>query len=207
MSTLITILHVCVCLFLMLTVLLQQGKSGMGGAFGGSSAGTVFGGAGASSFLRKLTAIAATIFMITSMILAYVASRDAGALQALPPMVSVLADRGDWVHRDYEKVMKDVEALSVRGRSLETDLQAREHSIATLKEEVLSLQHAHEELRDALAEREAALSRREAEVAARDEAIALRDREILRRGGLRWWLRLPFVRFGWMKAPEDKIRG
>src|SRR5687767_15094226 len=78
MSTLITILHVCVCLFLMLTVLLQQGKSGMGGAFGGSSAGTVFGGAGASSFLRKLTAIAATIFMITSMILAYVASRDAG---------------------------------------------------------------------------------------------------------------------------------
>ena len=79
MSTLITILHVVVCLFLMLTVLLQQGKGGgMGGAFGGSSAGTVFGGAGASSFLRRLTAAAATVFMITSMVLAYVASRDAG---------------------------------------------------------------------------------------------------------------------------------
>src|SRR5512139_2000009 len=79
MSTLVTILHVIVCLFLMLTVLLQQGKGGgMGGAFGGSSAGTVFGGAGASSFLRRLTAIAATIFMLTSMVLAYVASRDAG---------------------------------------------------------------------------------------------------------------------------------
>ena len=37
MSTLITILHVIVCLFLMLTVLLQSGKGGgMGGAFGGS---------------------------------------------------------------------------------------------------------------------------------------------------------------------------
>ncbi|HVV87389.1 MAG TPA: preprotein translocase subunit SecG, partial [Kofleriaceae bacterium] len=78
MSTLVTILHVAVCLFLMLTVLLQEGKSGMGGAFGGSSAGTVFGGAGASSFLRRLTAAAATIFMITSIILAYIASRDAG---------------------------------------------------------------------------------------------------------------------------------
>ena len=50
MSTLVTILHVVVCLFLMLTVLLQQGKGGgMGGAFGGSNAGSVFGGAGAST--------------------------------------------------------------------------------------------------------------------------------------------------------------
>ena len=136
-----------------------------------------------------------------------VASRDPRALESVPPRVSVLSDRGDWVHRDYEKVMKDLQAHAVRGQSLEADVEARERAIATLKEEALSLRHAREELRDALAEREAALSAREAEVAARDEAIALRDREILRRGGLRWWLRLPFVRFGWTKAPEDKIRG
>ncbi len=78
MSTLITVLHVIVCLFLMLTVLLQSGKGGgMGGAFGGSNAGTVFGGSGASTFLRKLTAGAATIFMITSMVLAFIASHNA----------------------------------------------------------------------------------------------------------------------------------
>src|SRR5689334_22370713 len=77
MSTLITILHVIVCLFLMLTVLLQSGKGGgMGGAFGGSNAGTVFGGSGASTFLRKLTASAAAIFMATSMVLAFIASHD-----------------------------------------------------------------------------------------------------------------------------------
>ena len=77
MSTLITVLHVIVCLFLMLTVLLQSGKGGgMGGAFGGSNAGTVFGGSGASTFLRKLTAGAATIFMMTSIVLAFIASRD-----------------------------------------------------------------------------------------------------------------------------------
>lgn len=78
MSTLVTVIHVVVCLFLMLTVLLQQGKGGMGGAFGGSNAGSVFGGGGASGFLRKLTAIAATVFMLTSMTLAFLATRDAG---------------------------------------------------------------------------------------------------------------------------------
>lgn len=77
MSTLITVLHVIVCLFLMLTVLLQSGKSGgMGAAFGGGNAATVFGGSGASTFLRKLTAGAATVFMITSMVLAFIASHN-----------------------------------------------------------------------------------------------------------------------------------
>src|SRR5437764_3049155 len=79
MSTLLTILHVIVCLFLMLTVLLQSGKGGgMGAAFGGGNAATVFGGSGASSFLRRLTASASTVFMLTSMVLAYLASHTAG---------------------------------------------------------------------------------------------------------------------------------
>lgn len=77
MSTLLTVLHVITCLFLMLTVLLQSGKGGgMGGAFGGSNAGTVFGGSGGSSFLRKLTAGASTVFMLTSIVLAYLASHN-----------------------------------------------------------------------------------------------------------------------------------
>jgi preprotein translocase subunit SecG len=79
MTTLLTLLHVIVCLFLMLTVLLQSGKSGgMGAAFGGGNAATVFGGSGASSFLRRLTAGAVTIFMLDSMVLAFLASRNSG---------------------------------------------------------------------------------------------------------------------------------
>jgi preprotein translocase subunit SecG len=76
MSTILTILHVLVCLFLMLTVLLQAGKGGgMGAAFGGgSSSGTVFGGSGAGNFLKKLTVGAAIVFVFTSMSLAYLAS-------------------------------------------------------------------------------------------------------------------------------------
>ncbi|MBC7975615.1 MAG: preprotein translocase subunit SecG [Myxococcales bacterium] len=77
MSTLITILHIMVCIFLMLTVLLQSGKGGgMGAAFGGGNAATVFGGSGASSFLRRLTAGAGTLFMATSMVLAFIASHN-----------------------------------------------------------------------------------------------------------------------------------
>lgn len=79
MATLVTFLHVIVCIVLVATVLLQQGKGGgMGGAFGGANATTVFGSGGASTFLRRLTAIAATMFMLTSMVLAYIASNDAG---------------------------------------------------------------------------------------------------------------------------------
>src|ERR1041384_5191615 len=77
MSTLITILHVIVCLFLMLTVLLQSGKGGgMGAAFGGGNAATVFGGSGASQFLRRLTAGAGTVFILTSILLAFLASHN-----------------------------------------------------------------------------------------------------------------------------------
>src|SRR5687767_9964356 len=77
MSTLVTVVHVIVCLFLMLTVLLQSGKGGgMGAAFGGGNAATVFGGSGASGFLKRLTAIAGTIFMVTSMVLAFISSQN-----------------------------------------------------------------------------------------------------------------------------------
>ena len=70
MSSLIIILHVIVALFLILIVLLQTGKgAAMGSAFGGASQ-TMFGSAGASNFLSKLTTVAAVVFMLTSLALA-----------------------------------------------------------------------------------------------------------------------------------------
>ena len=76
MGNVVTIVHVIVCLFLMLTVLLQSGKGGgMGSAFGGgSNTGSVFGGSGAGDFLRTMTGAAAAIFMITSILMAYLAT-------------------------------------------------------------------------------------------------------------------------------------
>ncbi len=74
LQTLLNILHVFVCFFLILVVLLQQGKGGgMGSAFGGATA-QVFGGRGAGNFMTRLTAICAAIFMATSISLAYLSS-------------------------------------------------------------------------------------------------------------------------------------
>lgn len=74
LQTFLNIVHIFVCFFLILVVLLQQGRGGgMGSAFGGASA-QVFGGRGAGNFLTRLTAICAVVFMATSMSLAYLSS-------------------------------------------------------------------------------------------------------------------------------------
>src|SRR5262249_53321030 len=105
MSTLITVLHVIVCLFLMLTVLLQSGKGGgMGAAFGGGNAATVFGGSGASNFLRRLTAIAGTFSRSTSMVLAFIASHNsADALERYGEKQQQVADEKDRAREEFLK--------------------------------------------------------------------------------------------------------
>ena len=76
MSNLLIVLHVIVALFLVLIVLLQTGKgAAMGSAFGGASQ-TMFGTSGAGNFLSKMTTVAAVIFMLTSLGLATVSSRE-----------------------------------------------------------------------------------------------------------------------------------
>jgi len=80
MYTFITIVHILSSLVLVMVVLLQAGKgANMGAAFGGSSQ-TVFGSSGAGTFLGKLTAAVAIIFMITSLTLTYNASRKGSSL-------------------------------------------------------------------------------------------------------------------------------
>ena len=72
MQLIVILIHVVVCVALILVVLLQKGKGAdIGAAFGGGSSQTVFGGRGAASFMHKLTAAAAIIFMLTSLGLAF----------------------------------------------------------------------------------------------------------------------------------------
>jgi preprotein translocase subunit SecG len=83
LTTLLDIIHIFVCAFLMLVVLLQQGKgSGMGAAFGGGATQQVFGGSGAGNILTRATAVCAGIFMLTSVSLAYVSSSGDRDLKA-----------------------------------------------------------------------------------------------------------------------------
>ncbi len=82
-TTLLDIVHISVCVFLMLVVLLQQGKGGgMGAAFGGGATQQVFGGRGAGNILTRATAVCAGIFMLTSVSLAYVSSSGDRDLRA-----------------------------------------------------------------------------------------------------------------------------
>jgi len=85
MSVILIIIHVVVCIALIMIVLLQTGKGAdMGAAFGGGSSQTLFGSTGASTFLGKATTVAAIIFMLTSLTLAYKTTSRTG--------VSIVAD-------------------------------------------------------------------------------------------------------------------
>lgn len=72
-QSLILTLHIIVCVLLVILILLQSGKEGMGVIFGGGNS-SVFGSTGAGGVLAKLTALMAVIFVITSLSYTYVSS-------------------------------------------------------------------------------------------------------------------------------------
>lgn len=72
-QSLILTLHIIVCVLLVILILLQSGKEGMGVIFGGGNT-SVFGSSGAGGILAKLTTLMAVIFVITSLSYTYVTS-------------------------------------------------------------------------------------------------------------------------------------
>src|SRR5262249_61688163 len=75
--TILLIIHVLACIFLVTVVLLQQGKGAdIGAVFGGSSQ-TLFGASGAGNILTKATGLLAVGFFSTSLFLAYSSTQHA----------------------------------------------------------------------------------------------------------------------------------
>lgn len=76
--------HILVALAIIGLVLMQHGKGAdMGAAFGSGSSGSLFGASGSANFLSRTTAVLATVFFLTSLSLAYIASgkpKTAGSL-------------------------------------------------------------------------------------------------------------------------------
>ncbi|MBY0369871.1 preprotein translocase subunit SecG [bacterium] len=66
--TIFIILHLLVCCFLVLVILLQPGKGDAGIGFGSSSQ-SIFGSKGAGNFLTKTTSVCAIVFLSTSFLL------------------------------------------------------------------------------------------------------------------------------------------
>jgi uncharacterized coiled-coil protein SlyX len=83
--------------------------------------------------------------------------------------------------------------------ALEKHVAERDATIGRLEQMVREVNAA----RDAAeAEHRASLARLDAELRARDATIDAKQGEIDRRGGLRWWLRLPLHRFGLLRSKD-----
>ena len=114
-----------------------------------------------------------------------VASGNADAIAGLPPRMSVLSDRDEWVYRDYENVTRAYGAAQ----------KAESDRMGEMLRELAAAQAAHDKA-----------------VEQRDDAIvdgnAKRDvliEEISRRASFRWWLALPLRRF--MRALKGQPPG
>ncbi len=94
--TVILVFHVLVALTVIGLVLLQHGKGAdMGSGFGGGSSGSLFGASGSANFLSRATAVLATVFFLTSLGLAYMATHrskpSGGVMDAVKTEKSVPA--------------------------------------------------------------------------------------------------------------------
>jgi len=79
MYALVMTIHIVVCIFLIIVVLLQSGKAAdLAGAFGGMGSQTAFGPRGSATLLSKATTVSAVLFMVTSLSLSILATRSAG---------------------------------------------------------------------------------------------------------------------------------
>jgi len=79
MYFLVLLVHIVVCIFLIIVVLLQSGKAAdLAGAFGGMGSQTAFGPRGSATLLSKATTISAVLFMVTSLSLSILATNRAG---------------------------------------------------------------------------------------------------------------------------------
>jgi preprotein translocase subunit SecG len=83
MMNLVLLLQLVAAIAMIGLVLMQQGKGAdMGAAFGGGSSGSLFGATGSANFLSRSTAVAATLFFVCTLALAYFgnlrAAGDAG---------------------------------------------------------------------------------------------------------------------------------
>ena|SRR5450631_3445634 len=88
----LTIIHVIVCAFLIIVVLLQSGQSGdIAAAFGGMGSQTAFGPRGSATVLSRVTTWSAIIFMVTSITLSVLAQRRSGSNSVLQGIKSTPA--------------------------------------------------------------------------------------------------------------------
>jgi len=76
------VIQIVICSLLVLIILLQEGKKGMGAIFGGSSS-SIFGARGAGNILTKVTTVLAILFMVNSVWLSYLSSKNTSVVDTV----------------------------------------------------------------------------------------------------------------------------
>jgi preprotein translocase subunit SecG len=100
-TVLLVVLYVLVCVFLILVVLLQQGKGAdLAGAFGGTGSQASFGPRSSTNIMHRLTTASFVLFVIMSMTLAIISGKRYGSVMEAvatspPPASSEQAPAGD----------------------------------------------------------------------------------------------------------------
>ena len=88
LQTIVLVAHVGIALMIIGLVLLQRGKGADAGTgFGAGASGTVFGSRGSATFFSRMTGVLATVFFVTSLTLAYLATQQtapASLLESVP---------------------------------------------------------------------------------------------------------------------------
>lgn len=117
--TLLFVLQVLVAVALIGFILIQHGKGAdAGAAFGSGSSSTVFGSQGSTSFLTKVTAILAFVFLANSLLLGYLASQN---MQEVP--TSLLDQPEVVLEQEAEAIEQDIPAvMEEQSESLDSDL-------------------------------------------------------------------------------------
>ncbi|MDE2594213.1 MAG: preprotein translocase subunit SecG [Burkholderiales bacterium] len=79
MMTVVLLLQIVSALAMIGLVLVQHGKGAdMGASFGSGASGSLFGATGSANFLSRSTAVAATVFFSSTLMLAYFGNHRAG---------------------------------------------------------------------------------------------------------------------------------
>lgn len=119
MENILLLVHLLTALAIIGLILMQQGKGAeMGASFGAGASQTLFGSGGSGNFFSRLTAIAATVFFVTSFSLAVVAKHQSnvGDDDLALPELEQLEDASVTTNSDDS----DVPALEVEGANVDT---------------------------------------------------------------------------------------
>jgi len=118
MLALLYTLHVLICIFLILVVLLQQGKGADLSVFGGGGTMTAFGARGAATVLHKLTVFSFVAFIVTTMMIGIFLGDDGSSVMS--DLEAAAAEQESMESADGEEATEVAEPVGALEAAVET---------------------------------------------------------------------------------------